>query len=227
MSIDQDDDEIDVGDTGEIDDADGERVSVDPLALVLELVLAICKIAASPKAAEAALNKIRRAARAAATAEQRSVVAEAQAEQTNAALSERVAALDARAAELDAQAADLSRRETEFENSLQEARDNLRGYYDSVTDADRRIRYRILSHADLLVGFNERLQTLPDWPAIRQMVPGLPDDPPSAEREGLAPPFRIDALADTFSDPTSDRHGTQFLGTLTRDVSHKGARHEN
>src|SRR5262249_14657168 len=162
---------------------------VDPLALVIELVLAVCKIAASPKAAEAALNKIRRAARAAATAEQRSVVAEAQAEQVNAALSERVAALDARAAELDAQAADLSPRAAEFETSLAEARDHLRGYYDSVADADRRLRYHVLAHADMLHGFNERLQDLPDWPAIKQMVPGLPDDPPSEREE---PGFRID-----------------------------------
>jgi hypothetical protein len=72
-----------------------------------------------------------------------------------------------------------------------------------------------------LHGYNAQLQQLPDWPAIRRMVAGLPPDPPPLEREMSRP--RIDALSDTFSDPNADRHGNVFLGSLTRDVSHKGA----
>jgi hypothetical protein len=127
------------------------------------------------------------------------------------------ATLDERAAELDARAVELERRKTELEAAIEEARDNLRGYYDSVAEADRRLRYRILSHADLLHGYNAQLQDLPSWPAIRQMVPGLPPDPVPIE-----PHPRIDSLSDTFSDPSADRHGNAFLGTLSRDVSHKG-----
>jgi hypothetical protein len=72
----------------------------------------------------------------------------------------------------------------------------------------------------LLHGYNAQLQDLPDWPAIRRLVVGLPDDPPPIEREIVSSP-RINVLSDTFSDPRADRHGAPFLGELTRDVSHK------
>jgi hypothetical protein len=126
-----------------------------------------------------------------------------------------------RAAALDAQAADLSRRKIEFETSLGEAYATLRASHDNLSEVDRRLRYHVLASADLLHQYNPELQSLPDWPQIRQMVPGLPPDPPSVERE--EPGFRIDTFADTFSDPNADRHGNTFLGTLSRDVSHKGA----
>jgi hypothetical protein len=139
----------------------------------------------------------------------------AQAEQINVKLDARAAALDERDRALDARA-------TEFESSLQEARDNLRGYYDSIAEADRHIRFRIMSHADLLGGYNPQLQDLPSWDVLKRLVAGLPPDPPPLEREVASHP-RIDALSDTFPDPRADRHGAQFLGTLTRDVSHHRA----
>jgi hypothetical protein len=182
----------------------------DPFALAIGL----CQVAANAKAIEPALKRLRKLGRDIAKAEQKLAAVTAQAEQTNAELAEREAALDARASELDM-------RTTEFESALQEARDNLRGYYDSIAEADRLVRYRIMSHADLLHAFNPALQDLPDWSVIRRLVVGLPDDPPPPERD-IAPHPRIDA-SDTFFDPHADRHGTAFLGTLSRDVSHKGA----
>jgi hypothetical protein len=113
--------------------------------------------------------------------------------------------------------------QTEFESSLQEARDNLAEYYNSIAEADRHVRYRILSHADLLGGYNPTLLDLPSWDVLKRLVVGLPDDPPPIERDVARPP--ID-LSDTFADPRADRHGAQFLGTLTRDVSHHRAPNE-
>jgi hypothetical protein len=75
-----------------------------------------------------------------------------------------------------------------------------------------------MAHADLLSGYNPQLQDLPSWAVLRRLVVGLPDDPPPLEREA-APP-RIDA-SETFFDPRADRHGNAFLGTLSRDVSHR------
>ena len=194
------------------DETETNHSMPDPFVLAISL----CQVAMNAKATEPALKRLRKVGRDIAKAEQKLVAVTAQAEQKQTALAAREAAVVARDAALDARA-------TEFESSLQEARDHLRGYYDGVAEADRRLRFHILAAADLLHGYNEQLQTLPDWPAIRQMIPGLPDDPPSVEREGLEPPFRIDAFADTFSDPTSDRHGAKFLGSLTRSIGHKAA----
>jgi septal ring factor EnvC (AmiA/AmiB activator) len=182
----------------------------DPFVLAISL----CQIATSAKATEPALKRLRKLGHDIAKAEQKLAAVTAQAEQTNAELAARVAAADERDRALDA-------RQTAFESELQDARDNLRGYYNQLTEADRRLRFHILASADLLHGYNERLQTLPDWQQIRNMVPNMPPDPPSVEREGLEPGFRIDALSDTFSDPHADRHGNAFLNTLTRDVAHR------
>jgi len=207
MSIDQDDDEQ-IDDTN--DDTDNYSApAADPVLVALEL----CKLA-NNKTVAAAIKKLRRLDRQFADTQAKVAALTTEAERMEAALA-------ARAAELAAREAEIERRATEFENSLQEARDNLREYHNSITDADRRIRRRILSSADLLVGFNERLQDLPDWPAIRQMVPGLPADPPELEHDVAAPP-RID-FSDTFSDPNADRHGVPFLGSLTRSTSHKAS----
>jgi hypothetical protein len=180
----------------------------DPFALAIGL----CQIAANAKAIEPALKRLRKLGRDIAKAEQKLAAVTAQAEQMQARLAEREAAVVARDAALDARA-------TEFESSLQEARDHLRGYYDSIAEADRHIRFRILSHAGLLGGYNPQLQDLPSWDVLKRLVAGLPDDPPPLEREVVSYP-RIDA-SDTFFDPHADRHGGQFLGTLTRDVSHR------
>jgi hypothetical protein len=78
-----------------------------------------------------------------------------------------------------------------------------------------------MSSADLLGGYNPQLQDLPSWDVLKRLVVGLPDDPPPLERDVASHP-RIDA-SDMFFDPHADRHGNAFLGTLSRDVSHKGA----
>jgi hypothetical protein len=185
----------------------------DPFALAIGL----CQIAANAKAIEPALKRLRKLGRDIAKARQKLAAVTAQAEQTQARLAEREAALVVRQAALDERA-------TEFENSLQEAHDHLRGYYDSIAEADRHIRYRIMNHAGLLGGYNPQLQDLPSWDVLKRLVAGLPDDPPPLEREAVSPP-RID-VSDTFFDPHADRHGHAFLGSLTRDVSHHGARNE-
>ena len=134
--------------------------------------LALCRIA-NNKTVATALKKLRRVNRQIADAEAKVIAVSDQAEQMQAALAER----EAQAAEREAE---IERRESSFEVSLAEARDHLRAYYDSLADTDRRIRYRILSSADLLHGFNERLQDLPSWQQIKQLVPNLPDDLPAA-----------------------------------------------
>jgi hypothetical protein len=183
----------------------------DPFTLALTL----CQVATNAKAIEPALKRLRKLGHDIEKAERKLAAVTTQAEQTQARLAEREAALNARDAALDERA-------TEFESSLQEARDNLRGYYDNIAEADRHIRYRILASADLLSGYNPQLQDLPSWDVLKRLVVGLPDDPPPLEREVVSHP-RIDALSDTFADPRADRHGAQFLGTLTRDVSHHRA----
>ena len=205
----QDDNNID-----DTDDTADDYSMPDPFSLAIEL----CKVAAKPATYAAAVKKLRKVGRDIAAAEQKLAALTARTEQTEAALAEREATVVARETALDARA-------VEFETSLQEARDHLRGFYASIAEADRHVRYRVLSHAGLLSGYNLELQDLPDWPAIRRMVVGLPDDPPSIERD-VAASLRIDALSDTSDDPRADRQGAPFLGELTRDVSHHRAPNE-
>jgi hypothetical protein len=204
-----DDAEVDDGEDG--NSHDYSALAVNPVLIAFTLI----ELALNPKAAKAGLKQLVKLDKDIGVAERKLAGLEARAADTAAALAEREAELAAREAEIE-------RRESSFEASLHEARDHLRGYYDSIAEADRHLRYRILSHADLLHGYNAQLQDLPDWPAIRRLVVGLPEDPSPLEREVAAHP-RIDVLSDTFSDPNSDRHGNVFLGTLSRDVSHKGA----
>jgi hypothetical protein len=167
-------------------------------------VLALLAAVRNAKATEAALKRLRKLERDITSSEQKLAGLTAQAEQNEAAFA-------ARAVELDKREAAIARREAEFETSCREAHDFLREFYDSIEQADRHLRYRVLNYANLLHGYNERLQTLPDWRQIKQMVPDLPPDPPAVERDVASP-------ADVFSDPSADRHGLPFLGTLTRDV---------
>jgi hypothetical protein len=213
------DDEIDVGDNDEIDDADDERVSVDPVAAAIAFTNLVAefskayKLVTTDKAKAARLREVAKLDRRVANTEQKFVAITAQAEQVQAALDVRAAAADERDRVFDA-------RTTAFESSLQEARDHLRAYYDSIAEADRHVRYRVLSHAGLLSGYNPELQDLPTWDQLKRLVVGLPDDPPSLEREVVSHP-RIDIFSDTSDDPHADRQGAPFLGELTRDVSHK------
>jgi hypothetical protein len=205
------DDEID----NEIDDI---MPMVDPVAAALafrDVVVEFSKaykLVTTDKAKAARLRAVARLDRRAADAEQKFVAITAQAEQVQAALDARVAALDGERRALDARIA-------AFEGELQEAHDSLAAYYNNLADMDRRIRHRIMASAGLLAGFNEQLQDLPSWETIRRMVSGLPADPPPLERDVSHP----HDVSDTFFDPHADRHGGQFLGTLTRDASHRGA----
>jgi hypothetical protein len=181
----------------------------DPFVLAISL----CQIATSAKTIEPALKRLRKLGHDIEKAEQKLAAVTAATEQTNAALAQRAAAADERDRALDARA-------TAFEGELQSARDELHNYYRHVQEEDKRLRYRIMSSADLLSGYNPTLQDLPSWDVLRRLVVGLPDDPPPLERDVSHP--RIDP-SDTFFDPHADRHGHAFLGTLSRDVSHKGA----
>jgi hypothetical protein len=186
MSIDQDDDSI--------DDTEANCLMPDPFVTALEL----CRIASSPKTIATALKKLRRLGRDIDAAEQKLAALTAQSEQTEAALVEREAELAARSAEIE-------RRKTEFENLRREAHEHLRGFYDSLAQEDRRIRYRILSSANLLHGYNARLQDLPDWPAIRQMVPDLAADLPAPSAEVISENVREDWSGNIFSPSTLTR----------------------
>jgi hypothetical protein len=204
MSIDQNDDNID-----DTDAADADYSMPDPFSLAIEL----CRIAAKPATYAAAVKKLRKVGRDIAAAEQKLAALTTEAEQKQAAFAEREAAIDGRERAITA-------REDAFAASIEEARDNLRRYYDSIAEADRHVRYRVLSHAGLLSGYNLELQDLPSWGQLKRLVVGLPDDPPPIERD-VAAPLRIDALSDTSDDPHADRHGAPFVGsTLTRDVAH-------
>jgi hypothetical protein len=213
------DDEIDDGASDGIDDADDERVSVDPVAAATALANLVTefskayKLVTTDKAKAAALRAVARLDRQAADAVAMRDEAQAQAAAIVAKVESDTKVLAEREHALEVARGD-------FETSLQEARDHLRAYHDNIAEADRIIRHRILSHTGLLSGYVPELQDLPTWPQIRRLVVGLPDDPTSLEREVVSHP-RIDAFSDVCSDPGADRHGAPFLGELTRDVSHK------
>jgi hypothetical protein len=199
-----------MGDHDHDDDSEAHySAAVDPFLVALRL----CSIATNAKSVAPALKRLRKLGRDIERAERQLAAVEAQAEQKQAALAQREAAIDARECA-------ITQRETEFENSLQEACDNLHGYYNSLAETDRHIRYRIIGCAGLLGGYNPQLQDLPTWDQLKRLVVGLPDDPPPIGREVVSQP-RIDVFSDTSDDPNADRHGNVFLGTLSRDVSHR------
>jgi hypothetical protein len=203
MNIDQDDEDHGTG-----NGHDHAPAVADPVLIAFTLI----DLALNPKAAKAGLKQLVKLNKDIAIAEEKFVNLQSQAATIETALTARAAAIDAREAA-------ITKRETEFAAAIEEARDHLRGFYNSIAEADRHLRYRILSHADLLHGYNAQLQDLPDWPAIRRLVVGLPDDPAALERN--VSHSRIDVLSDTFSDPNADRHGQPFLGSLSRSIEHK------
>jgi hypothetical protein len=144
------------------DDHNHDHSMANPVLIAFTLI----DLALNPKAAKAGLKQLVKLNKDIGIAEEKFVNLQSQAAEIETALTARVAAIDARAAEIE-------RRETSFEASMEEARDHLRAYYDRIIEADRHIRYRVLSHADLLHGYNAALQDLPDWPAIRRLVVGL------------------------------------------------------
>ena len=168
----------------------------------LDRVIALAKFAVNAKNIELrarALAKLNRHIR---EAEAKLAAVQAQAEQTNNVLAERERAVAAREIANE-------RHEIESAASLQEAHDHLRGYYNSIAEADRHLRYRIMNYAGLLHGYNAQLQELPDWRAIKQMIPDLPDLPAPAA-DVVSENVREDWVGHTFV-PGS---------TLTRTVSY-------
>jgi hypothetical protein len=171
MSIDQDDDEHDEF-AEELADLTFDRIAnaVDRIAD------AICRIALSPKAIPLARKKLDKLER------EQAAIAKENAE-SEAALDAREAEIAQCAAELAARSAEIERRKTELETSLREAHEHLRQYYDNLAQEDRRIRYRILSSANLLHGYIAQLQPLPSWDTIGRMIPDLPTDLPAPAAE--------------------------------------------
>jgi hypothetical protein len=163
---------IDDNDTDEHDADHGDGIA-SFLELLAEAIIAARDLALSAKIKPAEIKKRAKFERGLVDIQAKCAALTAHAEQTK-------AALDERAAELERREAETERRATEREASLREAYDHLRQYYDNLVQEDRRIRYRILASADLLHGYNSRLQDLPDWPAIERMVPGLSADLPAA-----------------------------------------------
>jgi len=193
MSID-DDDNID--DTA-ADTEDFSAPAADPVLIAIEW----CRIAKN-KTLEAAIRKLAKLKRQYADTQAKLAAVQAQAAELEAALAARAAALDEAQRVLDA-------RTVEFEASLAEAHATLRAYYDQLADTDQRIRCRILSSANLLHGFNERLQDLPTWQQIKQLVPNLPDDLPAT------PPAKV-----ITAEVSEDWSGNVFVpgSSLTRTV---------
>jgi hypothetical protein len=194
------DDEADVVDDGEVGNGYAAP-EFDPFTTAI----ALCEIAQRAKPIAAALKQLRKVGRDIAAGEAKLAAVTAQAEQIAAAMTEREAAIAARERALE-------ERETAFAASIEEARDNLRGYYNSIAEADRITRYRILSSADLLSNFNPKLQDLPSWDTIRRLVVGLPPDLPAA------PPAEI-----VSENVREDWAGHTFVpgSTLTRSTSYK------
>jgi hypothetical protein len=208
MNINQDDDEQIAGVEEDAEDFSAPAM-VDPVAAALALTDLVdtlhkaYKLAITDKANRARLRAVAKLDRQAADAvavrdeaQAAAAVIVAKIEHDTNALAERERAHDAR--------------EAAFEASLREAHDNLRQYYDNLAQEDKRIRYRILSSADLLHGYNARLQELPSWPAIKQMIPGLPADLPAT------PPAEV-----VTREVTTDWTGSHSFiagSTLTRSV---------
>jgi hypothetical protein len=195
----------------DVNEYDGDHGNgyTEPTADPVLIAVTWCRVA-NNKTLERAIKKLDRLNRQYADIQAKCAALTAHAEQTK-------AALDVRAAELDAQQAANIRHEDEFQSSIEDAHNALRQYHNYLEQMHRALAHRLLSLNG--IAWNEDLQSPPSWTQLQQMLPSLPDDVPPPEREVAVP--RIDALSDTFSDPSGDRHGHAFLGTLTRSTSHK------
>jgi hypothetical protein len=181
--------------------------AADPVLIAFTLI----DLALNPKAAKAGLKQLVQLDKSIGVAERKLADIERQA-------AEMQAALTARAAELDARERALTEREDAFAASAQDVRDELREHHAHLDDLHRLLVHRVAATAGIM--WNETLQGPPSWQQLRQQIPDLPADLPVVSQPAVLP---IDALSDTSDDPNADRHGHVFLGTLSRDVSHKGA----
>jgi hypothetical protein len=185
----------------------GYAPALDPFTAALVLI----DLAQNPKATKAALKKLVQLDKSIGAAEAKLAGLTAATEQKQAALAER-------AAELDRREAEIARREDELAVAAQNVRDELRTYHNHLDETHRQLVHRVMSCSGILSGWNPALQPLPTWAQLCSQIADLPPDlAPIA-----APVLPIDALSDRFSDPNADRHGNVFLGSLSRDVSHKG-----
>jgi hypothetical protein len=202
-------------DDEQIDDTNGTEDYSAPAADPVLIAIEWCRIAKN-KTLEAAIRKLAKLNRQYADTQAKLAAVQAQAAELEAALVARAAALDERDRVLDA-------RVTAFENQAADVRDELREHHNRLEQTHRQLTHRIMATTGILGEWNWDLQSPPTWAQLRQMIAGLPDDPPPLERD-VAAPLRIDAFADVCSDPSADRHGNAFLGSLNRDVSHKRPR---
>jgi hypothetical protein len=160
--------------------------AADPVLIALQL----CALA-NNKTVAAAIKKLRRLDRQFADTQAKVAALAAQAQQIN-------AELDARAAALDERDRALTQREDEFSASCQEARDELCNHYRHVEEEDKRLRYRVMAHANLLSNYNPTLQDLPTWEQLRMLVVGLPDDLPAPRTEVISQEVREDWSGNVF-----------------------------
>jgi hypothetical protein len=201
-----DDYEADDEDDGGNGHDHGYAPALDPFTAALVLI----DLALNPKATKAALKKLAQLDKSIGAAEQKLAAVTAATEQKQAALAERVA-------ELDAREAAITKREDDFAVSAQDVRNELYQHHNRLDETHRQLVHRIMATAGILSGWNPALQPLPTWEQLRSQIADLPPDPAPVP----APVLPIDAFSDTFSDPNADRHGNVFLGSLSRDVSHK------
>jgi hypothetical protein len=172
-----DDDIDDITEHDECDHGNGHDYS--PAVEEIDLfgaAIALCQVAQRAKTVEGALKRLRKIGRDILAAERKRDAVIAETERKQSALAER-------AAELDERERAITKREDEFQSSIEDARDNLRGYYNRVAEVDRTCRYRIMASADLLSGYNPALQDLPSWDVLKRLVVGLPADPPAPAPE--------------------------------------------
>jgi hypothetical protein len=200
-------------DTDDADEHDGSdpghsAPAADPVLIALQL----CALA-NNKTVAAAIQKLAKLDRQFADTQAKVTALAAQAEQINAALDTRAAGLDERDRALDA-------RDAAFASQATDVRDELREHHARLEQTHRQLIHRIMSTTGILGEWNWNLQSPPTWEQLRRMIADLPEDLPASAAE---PGVRIDAFSDVCGDERADRHGTQFLGTLTRDVSHRGA----
>ena len=115
--------------------------------------------------------------------------------------------LDARASMLNRREAELRLLEREQNAKFDDARRELVAQHRRLVEIESAIKLRLLRHAGALAGFDARLQSVPDWPAIDRLT-GAPVDGIEEMRSPSMATTREGFGDDKFSDQS----------TLTRSV---------
>ena len=169
--------------------------------------LALCRLAWDAQKTKASLKKLRKL------------------EKDIAAANTKLAAAEAKAAELVANAErdgkalhDEAQRRLEAAESAEQ---ELAQREQKIARLEAAWRY-IGEPGDVLSGLRS-----PEYSSLQKarmahgQPPGKNPDRLFSAEPDAAPAMRIDALSDSSDDPAADRHGTPFLGELTRDIHHK------